>query len=125
MRECPPKLWKYWEIHPLHPRNFPQLSIEYLYQTNSPTLVYKKYIHDLLAFTGKRNDINELIFRDHIIQYTPCSVGSVLGNTAQGTVFLDTLRDSLANTGTHPCAFFWRCSSNDANRHNVDICRKA
>ena len=54
----------------------------------------------LLAFTGKRDDINELIFRDHIIQYTPCSVGSVLGNTAQGTVFLDTLRDSLANTGT-------------------------
>ena len=34
---------------------------------------------------------NDMIFRDHIIQYIPCSLGSVLGNIAQGTVFLDTL----------------------------------
>ena len=42
-----------------------------------------------------------LNFKDHIIQFTSRSLGSVLGNTALGTVFLD-----------------------DADRHNVDIlCR--
>ena len=45
-----------------------------------------------LVFTGNRDDIarsHDMICRDHIIQYTPCSLGSVLGNIAQGTVFLD------------------------------------
>ena len=32
---------------------------------------------------------NNMIYRDHI--ETPCSLGIVLGNTALGTVFLDTL----------------------------------
>ena len=41
----------------------------------------------VLVFTGNRDDI----FRYHNIQYTPCSLGSVLRNTALGTVLLDTL----------------------------------
>ena len=35
---------------------------------------------------------NDMIFRDHIFQYTPSSLGSVLGNTVLGTVFLDIFR---------------------------------
>ena len=35
---------------------------------------------------------HDMINRDHsIIQYTSCSLGTVLGNTSPGTVFLDTL----------------------------------
>ena len=37
-----------------------------------------------LIFTGSRGDID--------IQYTPCPLGSVLGNTGPGTVFLDQSR---------------------------------
>ena len=60
---------------------------------------------------------NDMISRDHIIHYTPCSLGSVLSNTAPGTVFPDTLpRANIRNTplrGKH-----WLCSSNDAHwRH--------
>ena len=32
-----------------------------------------------------------MFYRDHIIQHTSCSLGSVLGNSALGTVFLDTV----------------------------------
>ena len=52
---------------------------------------------------------NDMISRYHNIQYTPCSLGSELGNTTLGTVFLDTLpRANIRNTssrGTH-----WQCS---------------
>ena len=41
-----------------------------------------------LVLTENRDDIE---YRDHIVQCTPCSLGSVLGNIALGTVFLDTL----------------------------------
>ena len=45
-----------------------------------------------LIFPRSRDGIlSEMIFKDHIIQYTPCSLGSVLENTALGTVFSDTL----------------------------------
>ena len=44
--------------------------------------------HYFLIFTCIRDDIK---WYHHIFQYTPCSFGSVLGNIAQGTVFLDTL----------------------------------
>ena len=48
--------------------------------------------------------------RDHINQYTPCSLGSVLGNIALGTVCLDTLpRANSIHTylrGKH-----WQCSN--------------
>ena len=32
-----------------------------------------------------------MFYRDHIIQHTSCSLGSVLGNSALGAVFLDTV----------------------------------
>ena len=35
--------------------------------------------------------LNDMIHRHHIFQYTPCSLGSVLGNITQGTRFRDTL----------------------------------
>ena len=44
--------------------------------------------------------LNDVIFRDDIIQYTPCSLGSLLGITAQGTAFLDTLLGQISVT--HP-----------------------
>ena len=34
---------------------------------------------------------DDMIYRDHIIQYTPCALGRVQGNIALGTVFLRTL----------------------------------
>ena len=47
---------------------------------------------DFLTFPGKRNDIewHDLQGSYSISQYTPCSLGNVLGNIALGTVFLDT-----------------------------------
>lgn len=35
--------------------------------------------------------LNHMICGDHVTQYTPCPLGSVLGNTALETLFLDTL----------------------------------
>ena len=53
---------------------------------------------------------NDTISRDHIIQYTPCSLGSVLGNIALGTVFLDTIpRMNIRPTSSH--RKHWQCSS--------------
>ena len=56
-----------------------------------------------------------IITRDHIIQYTPCSLGSVLGNIAPGTIFLDRLPGAnirhTSNTQKH-----WQC-----NHANWDI----
>jgi hypothetical protein len=34
---------------------------------------------------------NAIIYRDHIFQNAPCSLGSVLRNTALGIIFLDKL----------------------------------
>ena len=66
--------------------------------------------------------LSEMIFKDHIIQYTPCSLGSVQGNTSLGTVFLDTLpRGNNRNTSSR--GKHLHCSSNDAEKPNVDICR--
>ena len=67
-----------------------------------------------LVFTGNRDDIlNAMTCRDHNIQYTPWSIGSVLGNTALGTVFLDTLpRANIRNTSSQ--GKHWQCFSNDA-----------
>ena len=45
---------------------------------------------------------NDTINRDHIFQYTPCSPGSVLGNTALGTVFL--IHSLGLISGTYPGA---------------------
>ena len=77
-----------------------------------------------LIFPGSRDGIlSEMIFKDHIIQYTPCSLGSVQGNTSLGTVFLDTLpRGNIRNTSSR--GKHLQCSSNDADMHNVDICRQ-
>ena len=62
----------------------------------------------------------DMIWRDHIFQYTPCSLGSELGNMILGTVYLDTLPGAnIRNTSLH--GKHWQYSSNDANRHNVDI----
>ena len=47
---------------------------------------------------------------------TPCSLGSVFGNTGPGTIFLDTLLIRISITSSHG-----KCSGNDPNRHNVDI----
>ena len=45
--------------------------------------------------------LNDMICRDHIFEYDPCSLGSVLGNTALGTIFLDTLpRANIRNTSS-------------------------
>ena len=41
----------------------------------------------------QRDDIENHDIKEHIIQYTPCCLGSVLGNTLQGTVRI---------SGTHP-----------------------
>ena len=42
-----------------------------------------------------------MIYRDHIFEYTTCSLGSVLGNTALGIIFLDTLpRANIRTTST-------------------------
>ena len=72
-----------------------------------------------LVFTATGMIFNDMISRYHNIQYTPCSLGSELGNTTLGTVFLDTLpRANIRNTssrGKHSL-----CSRNDADRHNVD-----
>ena len=78
-----------------------------------------------LIFPGSRDGIlSEMIFKDHIIQYTPCSLGSVQGNTSLGTVFLDTLpRGNIRNTSSR--GKHLQCSSNDAEKHNVDICRQS
>ena len=44
-----------------------------------------------LIFPGSRDGIlSEMFFKDHIIQYTPCSLGSVQGNTSLGS------RDSIS-----------------------------
>ena len=77
-----------------------------------------------LDIPGSRDGIlSEMIFKDHIIQYTPCSLGSVQGNTSLGTVFLDTLpRGNIRNTSSR--GKHLKCSSNDADMHNVDICRQ-
>ena len=74
-----------------------------------------------LIFPRSRDGIlSEMIFKDHIIQYTPCSLGSVLENTALGTVFSDTLPiGNIRNTSSRGKHF--QCSSNDAEMLNVDI----
>ena len=65
--------------------------------------------------------LNDMIYNDHVMQYTPCSVRR---NTALGIIFLDTPpRANIRNTssrGKHK-----QCSSYDANRLIVDICRQA
>ena len=40
--------------------------------------------HTLVVLSG-------MSYRGHIFQYTPCSPGSVFGNIALGTIFVDTL----------------------------------
>ena len=74
-----------------------------------------------LIFPRSRDGIlSEMIFKDHIIQYTPCSLGSVQGNTSLGTVFSDTLPiGNIRNTSSRGKHF--QCSSNDAETLNVDI----
>ena len=60
-----------------------------------------------------------MIFKDHIIQYTPCSLGSVLEYTALGIVFSDTLpignNRNTSSRGKH-----LRGSSIDAETLNGD-----
>ena len=42
-----------------------------------------------------------MIYKDHIIQYSPCALGSVQRNTSLGTVFPRTLpRESIGNTSS-------------------------
>ena len=55
--------------------------------------------------------LNDMIFRDHIIQFTPCSLGSVLGNTALGTALLDSL----------PGATMRNTSSREISRSEGDV----
>ena len=67
---------------------------------------------------------DDMIYRDHIIQYTPCALGRVQGNTSLGTVFPRTL--PRANTrDTSSRGKHWQCSSSDAEWLIVDICRQA
>ena len=55
---------------------------------------------------------NDMIYWCHIFQQTPCSLGSVLVNTAQGTVFHDTLPwANIRNRSS--CRKHWQYSSND------------
>ena len=42
-------------------------------------------IHWKHCFRSRDDILNDMIFSDHIIQHTPCSLGNVLGNTALGT----------------------------------------
>ena len=65
-----------------------------------------------LVFPGNRGTmVNEMVSRDHIIQYTPCTLMSVFENIALGTVFLDALSKvnirHTSSQGKH-----WQCSSN-------------
>ena len=63
--------------------------------------------------------LHDMVNRDHIIQYTPCSLGSVFENITLGTVVIDTLPwANIRHTSFHGK----QCSINDANIHNVDIC---
>ena len=83
----------------------------------SPIIIREVLILTLSIFIKWMNFWN----RYHIFQHTPCSLGSVLGNTARGTVFRDTLpRMNNRNTSSHGK----KCSSNDADRHNVNVRRK-
>ena len=74
---------------------------------------------------------NDMIYRDHIFQYTPFSLGSVsntlpapLGVYLHSLLIWEWIRKYCPlNTtlrGNH-----WQCFSNDADRHNVDIFRQA
>ena len=54
-----------------------------------------------LVFTGNRADIGGYDLRDQNIQYSPCALGSVQGNTSLGTVFPRTLpRENIGNTSS-------------------------
>ena len=85
-----------------------------------PGLSFKPLTPVLSVMTGW---FERYRFRYHIFQYTPCSPGSVLGNIALGSVFLDALpRANIKNTSS--CGKHWQCSNNAAERHNVDFCRQ-
>ena len=49
------------------------------------------WVYFLIFPRSRDGMLSDMIFKDHIIQFTPLSLGSVLENTALGTVFSDTL----------------------------------
>ena len=60
------------------------------------------WVYFLIFPRSRDGTLSEMIFKDQIIQYTPCSLGSVRENTALGTVFSDTLPDvgNIRNTSS-------------------------
>jgi len=61
-----------------------------------------------LIFPRSRDGIlSEMIFKDHIIQHTPCSLRSVMEISILGTVFSDTLPiENIRNTSSRRNIFY-------------------
>ena len=66
--------------------------------------------------------LNDMIYRDHIFEYTTCSLGSVLGNTALGTIFLNRASIRGQILGTHPHAENIYSAPAMMRMQSVDIC---
>ena len=75
-------------------------------------------IFQMFLFYAHYTTISEdIIYRDHIIQYNPCASGSVRRNTGLGTVFPYTLpRANMGRTSSR--GQHWQSSSDDAKLIN-------